>query len=74
LYVNPKILFLDEASSHLDSDTEKRINTTIKALPITRVIIAHRQETIDLADRVIDLSNLDSSNSAAFTPKPGPSL
>jgi len=56
LYVKPKILFLDEASSHLDTDTEKLINTTITALPITRVVIAHRQETIDLADRVIDLS------------------
>ncbi len=56
LYVNPKILFLDEASSHLDSNTESKINATIKTMPITRVIIAHRKETIALADRVIDLS------------------
>ncbi|MCF6336768.1 MAG: peptidase domain-containing ABC transporter [Gammaproteobacteria bacterium] len=56
LYINPKIIFLDEASSHLDSNTETLINATIKTLPITRVIIAHRQETINLADRVIDLS------------------
>lgn len=56
LYVMPKILFLDEASSHLDSKTEQCINATIKNLPITRVIIAHRRETVDLADRVIDLS------------------
>lgn len=59
LYVNPKILFLDEASSHLDVNTEKLINATIKQLPITRIIIAHRQETIDLADRVIDFSAFD---------------
>ncbi len=69
LYVNPKILFLDEASSHLDSATEKRINIMLKAMAITRVIIAHRKETIDLADRVIDLSTHDISD----TPHPGAS-
>jgi len=63
LYTNPKILFLDEASSHLDSETETLINTTIKALPITRVIIAHRQETINLADRIIDLSSYSDQSS-----------
>lgn len=57
LYVNPKILFLDEASSHLDSHTESIINASIKKMPITRIIIAHRKETIALADRVIDLSD-----------------
>ncbi len=56
LYVNPKILFLDEASSHLDTHTESIINSSIKEMSITRVIIAHRKETIALADRVIDLS------------------
>ena len=56
LYVNPQILFLDEASSHLDANTEKVINSTIRQLPITRIIIAHRKETIELADRIIDLS------------------
>jgi len=56
LYVNPKMLFLDEASSHLDTHTESIINTSIKEMPITRIIIAHRKETIALADRVIDLS------------------
>ncbi len=60
LYVKPKILFLDEASSHLDTNTESMINATIKQMPITRVIIAHRQETIALADRVIDLSRHNS--------------
>lgn len=61
LYVTPRILFLDEASSHLDSNTENIINTTIKKIPITRVIIAHRKETIALADRVIHLPMQSSS-------------
>ncbi|MCF6236431.1 MAG: peptidase domain-containing ABC transporter [Gammaproteobacteria bacterium] len=68
LYVKPKILFLDEASSHLDTNTESMINETIKKMPITRVIIAHRRETIALADRVIDLS---AQNSPPFTSPPG---
>lgn len=74
LYVNPIILFLDEASSHLDSHTEKLINATIKTMPITRVIIAHRQETIGLADRVIDLSKQSGQSSqVAFMPQFGAS-
>lgn len=55
LYKRPKILFLDEATSHLDVECERRINDTIKQLNVTRVIIAHRPETIASADRVIVL-------------------
>jgi len=53
LYKRPKMLFLDEATSHLDVPREQLINDTIKQLKITRVIIAHRPETIASADRVI---------------------
>lgn len=55
LYKQPKILFLDEATSHLDSEHEKKINTALKALNITQIIVAHREETIKMADRVISL-------------------
>lgn len=58
LYRRPHILFLDEATSHLDVTTENAIGEAIAALSITRIIIAHRQETIDKADRVIDVSAL----------------
>ncbi|CAM4449396.1 MAG: hypothetical protein LEGION0403_FIIPPAGN_02258 [Legionella sp.] len=47
LYKNPKILFLDEATSHLDVDTEIKINNALKQLNITQVIIAHREESKD---------------------------
>ncbi|MCW2858280.1 MAG: cvaB, partial [Marmoricola sp.] len=57
LYKRPRILFLDEATSHLDIEKEKQVNTAINALKITRVIVAHRPETIASADRVIELSN-----------------
>tara|TARA_R110002110_G_scaffold383245_2_gene594634 strand:+ start:85568 stop:87676 length:2109 start_codon:yes stop_codon:yes gene_type:complete len=52
LYKNPKILFLDEATSHLDVALEKGVNDAVKNLKVTRVIIAHRPETIRSADRV----------------------
>lgn len=52
LYKNPKILFLDEATSHLDVALEQAVNAAVKKLNITRVIIAHRPETIRSADRV----------------------
>ena len=58
LYKKPSILFLDEATSHLDIVSEKRVNNAIKELKITTIIVAHRQETIAMADRVIDLSAL----------------
>lgn len=55
LYKRPDILILDEATSHLDSGCEERVNLAIKALDVTRIIIAHRAETIASADRVIRL-------------------
>lgn len=56
LYRSPNILFMDEATSHLDLDNEMAINKAIASLNITRVIVAHRPSTIASADRVIDLS------------------
>ena len=61
LYKQPKLLFLDEATSHLDAENEKNINNALKALDITQIIIAHRTETIRMADRVIDLDVINSS-------------
>lgn len=58
LYQEPKILFLDEATSHLDAASEKKVHSSVEAIKITRVAVAHRSETLALADRVIDLRNL----------------
>lgn len=57
LFRNPDILLLDEATSHLDVARERRINAEIAALRITRLIIAHRPETIRSADRVLMVDN-----------------
>ena len=53
LYKRPTVLLLDEATSHLDHATEQAISATLRSLPITRIVVAHRQETISMADRVI---------------------
>ena len=55
LYKRPRILFLDEATSALDVDRERLVNQAIRGLNITRVIVAHRPETIASASRVIVL-------------------
>ena len=55
LYRQPRILFLDEATSHLDVAKEHSVNEAVRALQLTRIIVAHRPETIASADRVIEL-------------------
>jgi ATP-binding cassette subfamily B protein RaxB len=55
LYRSPRILVLDEGTSHLDVANERAISASLAALPITRIIIAHRPETIASADRIICL-------------------
>jgi ATP-binding cassette subfamily B protein RaxB len=57
LYKQPRILLLDEATSHLDTTRESLVNSSIKSLNLTRVVVAHRPETIAAADRVIVLSD-----------------
>lgn len=55
LYRNPRILILDEATSHLDVARERLVNDAVKCLKLTKVIVAHRPETIASADRVLEM-------------------
>ncbi len=57
LYREPGLLLLDEATSHLDLARERAVNTAVAQLPMTRIIVAHRLETILAADRIIVLEN-----------------
>ncbi|MEA1647842.1 peptidase domain-containing ABC transporter [Nitrospirillum sp. BR 11164] len=70
LYRRPKLLIMDEGTAHLDASAEAEINAAIKGMGITRIVIAHRKETIAAADRIcyfingaissgIDLLHLD---------------
>ncbi|HET9646417.1 MAG TPA: ABC transporter transmembrane domain-containing protein [Burkholderiaceae bacterium] len=55
----PRILFLDEATSHIDSDTERIVQRALDALQgrVTIVAIAHRLSTIRHADRIVVLNH-----------------
>jgi len=55
LYREPQILFMDEATSHLDVTNESLVNDHIKRLAITRVLVAHRPETVKSAGRQINI-------------------
>jgi len=53
----PKILALDEATSHLDLVNESKVNRALAQLQLTRIVIAHRPETIHASERIIALEN-----------------
>jgi ABC-type multidrug transport system fused ATPase/permease subunit len=55
LYKNPEMLILDEATSSLDSESEKVIQNSIKSIKnrYTIITIAHRLSTIEGADRIV---------------------
>ena len=55
----PRILLLDEATAHIDSETETRVQQALAALRghVTVVAVAHRLSTIRAADQIIVLDH-----------------
>ena len=55
----PRILFLDEATSHIDSETEQVVQTALTELrgKVSIIAIAHRLSTIRDADSIIVLNH-----------------
>ncbi len=59
IYNNKKIIIFDEATSSLDTETEKKVMDSIKSFrkDITIIIVAHRLSTLNICDRLIKISN-----------------
>jgi ATP-binding cassette, subfamily B, bacterial CvaB/MchF/RaxB len=57
LYRKPKLLAIDEGTSHLDKKHEIEVNNEIQKQGVTRIIIAHREETINFANRIFVLDD-----------------
>lgn len=57
LIANPKILILDEATSHIDTETEEIIQAAMEVLKTGRTtfIIAHRLSTVQYANQILVL-------------------
>jgi ABC-type bacteriocin/lantibiotic exporter with double-glycine peptidase domain len=52
---HPAILLFDEATSQLDAQTEQVVNENISQLTCSRIVIAHRLNTIQDADQILVL-------------------
>ncbi|MGQ7818912.1 peptidase domain-containing ABC transporter [Metapseudomonas furukawaii] len=57
LYKQPRILAMDEATSHLDLHSEQHVLQALRQMVVTHITIAHRRETIAFAKRLICLKN-----------------
>ena len=57
LYRQPRILFLDEGTAHLDVENERHMNDSLKRLQMTRISVAHRPEISSGADRILRIAN-----------------
>jgi ATP-binding cassette, subfamily B, bacterial CvaB/MchF/RaxB len=53
LYKDPRILFLDEGTAHLDVAKEREINERLRELRITRISVAHRPEMMSETDTIL---------------------
>jgi ABC-type bacteriocin/lantibiotic exporter with double-glycine peptidase domain len=53
----PSVLILDEATSAVDEQTEERIHANLSRLGCTRIVIAHRFNTVRNADRILVLKS-----------------
>lgn len=65
LYKQPRMLFLDEGTAHLDVDKEREINERLRQVNITRISVAHRPEITNGADTVVRIGMVPEPQPAA---------
>jgi ABC-type bacteriocin/lantibiotic exporter with double-glycine peptidase domain len=53
----PRLLVLDEATSHLDPKTERQVDEALARLQVARIVISHRLSAIRNADQILVLDN-----------------
>ena len=55
---NPKILILDEATSQLDSKSQKIVLTLLRKIKknTTIIMVTHRKETLEVADNILEIN------------------
>ncbi len=57
MYRRPRVLILDEATSHLDVAREAEVGRAIARMAITRIVVAHRPQTLATVDRVVEMAD-----------------
>ncbi|WP_140627009.1 peptidase domain-containing ABC transporter [Methylibium rhizosphaerae] len=70
LYKQPSVLALDEATSHLDAGNERAVTLTLGGMRLTRLVIAHRPETIAGAQRVVQIRDGQVAELMQAVPRP----
>jgi ATP-binding cassette subfamily B protein len=68
IFKQPDVLFLDEATSHLDMESEEKIRDSLHSFfqQVTAVVIAHRLSTIKEMDRIIVIEKGEIVESGSF--------
>ncbi len=71
---SPRVLLLDEATSALDLASERAVHANLGSLRCTRIVVAHRLETVRDADRILVVDGgrvVQEGSYAALTQEPG---
>jgi ATP-binding cassette, subfamily B, bacterial CvaB/MchF/RaxB len=74
LYRRPRVLILDEATSHLDVAREAAVGQAIAQMSVTRIVVAHRPQTLASVDRVVEMADgriLRDETAAEFAERTG---
>lgn len=55
LYRSPKVIFLDEATSHLDEESARHVLTSLRSLGATVICATHDRSVVKIADKILHM-------------------